>query len=639
MRRLLYGWLVAVIAGALLPLTMAPTAASAHAYLARSTPGDGAMLDRAPESLTLSFTEHVELSATRVDIVDGDGRHYTPTSITLAKAATDGAAVASGTETPADVVVGLPKLPANVYHILWSTLSSDDLHTTSGNLVIGVQRSVPAAARAPRPAGPAPLETTLRDLGLLGLSVLFGGAALALLLARRLPDVRRRLLDVAASGGALALVSTPVQLVAQVYAGTGGAGSLLLREAFSGRWLAREVGLLALTAVVLRARAALRSAEPEAAGSTGMLVVGGAGALAAAVGTAMLGHRTTGVMLAATAVHVLAAGAWAGSVVAAALALVPVLRSGDSRSAQVAALLRAFAALAVGAVVSLTITGLLLTGTQVATVDALLTTPYGWMLIAKTVALAVAGLLGLRTARRLRGDGGAVPVRGLLTEATALVVALGLAGGLASAGPARGPRFESTAAVKIAPQVSGQSADLVDTVEVRPNLPGRNVIRITVADTRRPALAPISGVSVFLRSPDGVQTVHPVTRAADGSWTVTTDDIRSPGGWKVTVTVLRNGLAPVTDVHDWGVAGAGTGSKAVVSSAPVKPAATVLAGVAAVAGLIVLAVWYARRRRPAESTGDDGPGGPDGPEGPDEPDGSDGVGMLAESKDAPALVP
>lgn len=64
---------------------------------------------------------------------------------------------------------------------------------------------------------------------------------------------------------------------------------------------------------------------------------------------------------------------------------------------------------------------------------------------------------------------------------------LGLAGALASAGPARGPWFEPPAAVKITPQVSGQVADLVDTVAPRPNVPGRNVITITVADTRRPA--------------------------------------------------------------------------------------------------------------------------------------------------------
>jgi copper transport protein len=591
MRRFLPLAVVAVIVGALAPLVLTPTAASAHAYLARSTPGDGAVLDRAPEVVTLSFTERVELSATHVDIVDGDGRRYAPTAVTLRQTPDSGVALAGGAETPVDVVVGLPTLPANVYHLTWRTLSSDDLHITSGNLVIGVQRSVPTAQPVPGPGGPAPLETTLRGLGLLGLSVLLGGAVLALLLAGRFPDLRRRLLDVAVTGGVLALVSTPGQLVFQVYAGTGGTGPLLLREATSGRWLARELGLLALTTAVLWARAGLRSREPAVAA----IILGGSGALATAVGTALLGHRSGGPNLLASSMHVLAAGAWAGGVLAAALAFVPALRSGSGRGGQVAALLRAFAALAVGAVVSLAVTGLLMMGDQVATVDALLTTPYGLLLLLKIAAVAVAGLLGLRTARRLRV--GAVPVRGLIAEATALVAVLGLAGALASAGPARGPRFDAGPAVTIMPQVSGQAADLVDTVAIRPNVPGRNVVTITIADTRRPALAPIGGVSVILRGPDGTQTVHPVTRAPDGSWAVSTDDLRSAGTWKVSVTVLREGLPAVTDAHDWGVAGSATGADPLVSSAPLRPLLSVLALVVAVGGLVGAALWYRRRRR------------------------------------------
>jgi copper transport protein len=141
-------------------------------------------------------------------------------------------------------------------------------------------------------------------------------------------------------------------------------------------------------------------------------------------------------------------------------------------------------------------------------------------------------------------------------------------------------------------------------VAIRPNVPGRNVITITVADTRRPALAPIGGVSVILRAPDGAQTVHPVTRAADGSWTVSTDDIRSAGRWKVSVTVLRDGLAAVTDSHDWGVGGAKSGAETVVSAAPLKPAVTILAVVVAVGSLLAAALWY-RRRRTATAAGPD----------------------------------
>jgi copper transport protein len=39
-------------------------------------------------------------------------------------------------------------LPADVYRLAWSTLSSDDLHTTSGVLVFGVQTPVGTHAAA-----------------------------------------------------------------------------------------------------------------------------------------------------------------------------------------------------------------------------------------------------------------------------------------------------------------------------------------------------------------------------------------------------------------------------------------------------------------------------------------------------------
>jgi copper transport protein len=304
--------------------------------------------------------------------------------------------------------------------------------------------------------------------------------------------------------------------------------------------------------------------------------------------------------------HVLAAGAWAGGVVAAALVLVAARRSGPERAAHLRLILRAFAVLAITSVSVLTLTGLLLTDAQVSTVDALLTTPYGLLLLAKVAAVAVAGMLGLRTARRLRRPASDLPVRGLLIEALLLSGALILAGTLAAAGPARGAKFPVTAAVATVPEVTGQAADLVDTVTVRPNRPGRNVVTITVSDTRRPAPGPLTGVSLQLTGPDGSTTVYPVTRGPDG-WTVTVDDIRSAGNWGVAVTVMRTGLPPVTAAHRWPVAPAQSRPEAVVvSSAPLRPFLNGLIGLvsAALLGLILVAVLR-RRRRPGSGSAPD----------------------------------
>ncbi|MGW5673479.1 CopD family protein, partial [Micromonospora sp. NPDC003776] len=315
------------------------------------------------------------------------------------------------------------------------------------------------------------------------------------------------------------------------------------------------------------------------------VVVGVAGALAAAAGTALLGHPMGGPWRTALVggVHVLAAAGWAGSVLAAGLALLPLVRRHPDRADQVRTLLRAFATLAVGCLTVLALTGLLLTGPQVATVDALVGSPYGQLLLAKVAVAGVAVLLGARTARRLRRAD--LPRRGLRVEAALLALALGLAGALAAAGPGRGPAFPVATATRAEPQVSGQVADLVDTVAVRPNRPGRNIVSISVEDTRRPAPGPVTGVSLLLSGPNGERAVHPVTRTADG-WVVAVDDIRTPGQWRVGVTVLRGGLPPVTDTHPWLVpAGASTAAPVRVSAAPLRPVLDRAALLLAVAGL------------------------------------------------------
>ena len=120
---------------------------------------------------------------------------------------------------------------------------------------------------------------------------------------------------------------------------------------------------------------------------------------------------------------------------------------------------------------------------------------------------------------------------------------------------------------------------------------------VTVNDTRRPALAPVGGVSVLLRAPDGRYVVHPATRAADGQWVAMTDDIDTAGAWHVAVTVQRPGLPPVTDTHAWGVGG---GPAPTVSAAPLRPLTTTLAVLLGAAVSIAGGVWWMRRRRNGE---------------------------------------
>ena len=79
------------------------------------------------------------------------------------------------------MVAALPTLHRSSYRVSWETLSSDDLHRTSGVLVFGVGQAVTAGG-LDEPA-PPPLEAALRWLVLVGLSGALGGALALHLLA------------------------------------------------------------------------------------------------------------------------------------------------------------------------------------------------------------------------------------------------------------------------------------------------------------------------------------------------------------------------------------------------------------------------------------------------------------------------
>ena len=130
-----------LLCGGLL-LTAAP--ASAHAELVASTPADGDTVQEAPSQLLLRMSESVERTATRVTITDALGHNVPTSAVTLrTKPGAD-------TEQPTTLVVDLPPLGAGQYRVSWTTLSSDDLHVTSGVMVFGVGQPVHSAGAVDR---------------------------------------------------------------------------------------------------------------------------------------------------------------------------------------------------------------------------------------------------------------------------------------------------------------------------------------------------------------------------------------------------------------------------------------------------------------------------------------------------------
>jgi methionine-rich copper-binding protein CopC len=106
-----------LLAIALLLLTITP--ALAHAHLLETVPANGSIVSVSPSSLTLKFSEGIELGFSGVIVTGPSG------AVTIGAASLD----------PADdtrlFVEVLAALPAGTYTIAWHTVSTDG-HKTTG---------------------------------------------------------------------------------------------------------------------------------------------------------------------------------------------------------------------------------------------------------------------------------------------------------------------------------------------------------------------------------------------------------------------------------------------------------------------------------------------------------------------------
>jgi copper transport protein len=339
----------------------------------------------------------------------------------------------------------------------------------------------------------------------------------------------------------------------------------------------------------------------------------------------------------ADALHMLAAGLWSGGVLALAFVVVPLFRHGAGEARLAWATLRRFGALAAAALAALLVTGLFMAGQQVASLDALLTTFYGRTLLLKIALALGTALLGLHNAsvlhsrvaallrravtsprvvsgphslssqdetppplpsQRERGPGGEGRLAHTVRfEAAGALTLLRLAAGLSAAQPARGPEFDPPSEAADVSATTTKAADLVVTLSVRPNLPGRNFISLGVFNTRRPAPAPIEAVVVDLRAPGaGGDTQLPAEAQGNGHYQVVGDALTSAGDWQLTVVVKRPGLPDTVAVLPWTVAAPTAAPRPVlVSNRPLAPGLTLAALLLALLLLGVLAAPWLRR--------------------------------------------
>ncbi|MFD0315996.1 copper resistance CopC/CopD family protein [Streptomyces flavalbus] len=388
-----------MLLGAVLVLLLLGGAAPvwAHAALRDSGPRDGTVLTSAPRHLDLSFTESVGLLDGSVRMLDPDGRRV---HLPEARHGPGGAHT---------VRVALPDgLGHGTYTVAWRVVSADS-HPVSGAFTFSVGERTPAVA-APD-TGPTEdpatksLHNIARYLAYLAVALLIGTAVFAAVCRPPDPAPLRTHLRVA---WWTLLTATLALLVlrAPYEAGTGPATAL--DASALPHTLTSRPGLALLARLALLAPAAyvaarvLRGSRSRVTYGTGAAV-----AVALALTWAAAEHASAGIQVPVAvtshALHLLAASVWLGGLAALYRTEVP------------APAVARFSRLAFTCVTVLVVTGTYQAWRGLGPLDALTTTSYGRLLLAKlgaVAALLTAATLSRRWTRRLRrGTEAAAPPR------------------------------------------------------------------------------------------------------------------------------------------------------------------------------------------------------------------------------------
>ena len=547
--------------------------AYAHALPQSSDPSPGASLAQAPAQVSIVFGERPDPKLSSIDVLDTTG-----TAVTSGPTV-----VAHGNE--AELVVPLKPLPTGVYTVAWRTVSAVDGHVAAGSFAFGVGGAEPSAsATGAEPsastssAGPTPAAIAGRWLMYLSLVALLGAALFAAVVTPGVGTISRRLVP----GAWLVALAGTVAVVAAQLSDAGVGLSDAFGTSFGPVIVERFVplGVAGLAIAVLLARpATTRSA----------LVVAALGAAGAMLADVLASHAAAGALpilgVAVQWLHILAVGAWLGGLGGLLFAVRGEAGDATARTA------RRFAYLATAGIATVGATGLLRAIAEVGTLDNLVSTDFGRLVIAKTALLGLLAMLGAlnhfvnvpAAGRRLGGLRRAGSVE-LVVGATVLVLSASLVnlappveagGGNGSAQPAS--PAPTAAPLVVAGNDFGTSVRL--SLTVSPGTAGFNTFTARATDFDSGAPVPATSItlrfSIPARSDIGESRLELVS-AGDGSgvFKASGPNLSIGGTWSVTALVV-NGLAsvevPLTVTTRCAPVPAGPASSVSINAAPGLP--------------------------------------------------------------------
>jgi copper transport protein len=260
--------LVGVALAMLAPFAVAP--AQAHANLRSSEPANGAVLQTAPTSVILRFTEVPEPKLALIRVLDSDGTAYErgkPEAV------------------PGDDLAlrqAVASLPQGVFTVAWRVVSRTDGHATAGAFAFGVGVSPadvkPSAGVVPKSPPPSAAEIAGRWVFIWGLVALVGAAATGLIAFGTPPPALVRMMWAGLAAGAVGLAGLALAQRAESGAGL---GTFLGTNV--GRGILWRAAALGGAAVALMVVPRAGSSDRARRGAVGIAGLAGVGAMLAEV--------------------------------------------------------------------------------------------------------------------------------------------------------------------------------------------------------------------------------------------------------------------------------------------------------------------------------------------------------------------
>ena len=380
----------------------------AHATLVRSLPAADSHLRRPPAELRLEFNEAVTARTSRIELVAPDSQRAS----LAPRADTSNAKV---------LLASVPSLSiAGRYRVEWRLVGPDG-HAVTGRYGFTID-SIPVAAPVDSGRAQEPTEVTevvheesadsllqqvIRFVAFTAMLAVLGAIAFAVLVLPRATltgtgaaevhqRIESRLRGWVAGGAWLLLVVAVARLASHAVLLSGSFGALrpgdvtdlLFGSTFGRGWLLQVVTTVVLL-VAARSHRPLKWNEMVGAG------------IALAISASFLGHPAAVpdvplLAMSFDAIHVLAAGGWAGAILVLLFAAMPAIASVDATERVVVArnFLRAFSPLALICAALLAVTGLAAAWLQFRRLDLVLGSSYGLTLVWKVILVLFIAALG-----------------------------------------------------------------------------------------------------------------------------------------------------------------------------------------------------------------------------------------------------